>query len=373
MTRVVQLANFYGPFTGGLKTVVEELAREYTAAGLDRVLVVPGPDDAEETDERGTRIFVRAPVVPGTGGYRVIGRTRDVERLLDRLQPDVVEVSDKLTLRVAARWARAHGVPCTLLSHERIDAILRGRVPSFVPLGRLADFWNAKVARSFDTIVCPSRFASEEFERIGADNVRVVPWGVDLVTFRPQGPGGDAAHRSAEVELVCMGRLSQEKEPELAVDVAAELQRRGVDVHLTMIGAGPMSGALERRASGIAVTFTGHVHDRTEVARLLAGADVTVAPCRAETFGLAVLESLASGTPVVTSDAGAGFEVCGPHCGAAAPPDPARMADAVSELLQRDRALLRRRARVRAEEFPWSRAAGSVLAAHFGERVRRAA
>jgi alpha-1,6-mannosyltransferase len=370
MTRVVQLANFYGPFTGGLKTVVEELAREYTAAGLERVLIVPGPEDAEESSDLGTRIFVRAPVVPGTGGYRIIGRTRELRRLLDRVQPDVLEVSDKLTLLVAARWARERGVPCTLLSHERIDAILRGRVPPFVPLGRLADSWNAKLARSFDSIVCPSRFACQEFERIGARNAHVVPWGVDLATFSPGLRGGGDSTRRAEVELVCVGRLSKEKEPELAVDTVRELQRRGVDAHLTMVGTGPMSGPLEQRSRGAAATFAGHIHDRHEVARLLAAADVTLAPCRAETFGLAVLESLACGTPVVTSDGGAGFEVCGGACGIAAA-GPGQMADAVTELLGRDRARQRLRARARAEQFPWSRAAESILALHLGARALR--
>jgi alpha-1,6-mannosyltransferase len=368
MTRIVQLANFYGPCTGGLKTVVEELAGHYTAAGLERVLIVPGPSDLAETDERGARIFVRAPVLPGSGGYRIMSRSK-VLALLDDVTPDLVEVSDKLTMVAAARWARQRGVPCTLLSHERIDAILRSRVPGIFPLGRLADFWNAKLAQSFDAVVCPSRFAWNEFGRIGAANATIIPWGVDLDTFAPRA-GRPGAARRAQVELICMGRLSKEKEPALAVDVTAELQRRGRDVHLTMVGSGPMRVALERRARNVPVTFTGHVDDRGEVAGLLASADVTLAPCRAETFGLAVLESLACGTPVVTSESGAGAEVCGADCGMAAPPDAERMADSVNQLLDRDRHLLRRRARARAEEFPWARAAESVLAVHLGERER---
>ena len=124
----------------------------------------------------------------------------------------------------------------------------------------------------------------------------------------------------------------------------------------------------------MAATFAGHVHDRHEVARLLAAADVTLAPCRAETFGLAVLESLACGTPVVTSDGGAGFEVCGRECGIAAPADPRQMADAVTEILSRDRERQRVRARARAELFPWRTAAESVLAVHLGApKLRRVA
>jgi alpha-1,6-mannosyltransferase len=371
MTRIAQLANFYGPCTGGLRTVVEELARCYAASGFERVLIAPGPSDTEETGEHGTHIFIKSPVVPASGGYRVIRKTGAVLKLLDKLKPDVVEVSDKLTLVAAARWARERGIPCTLLSHERIDAILGGRVPRFVSLRRAADAWNAKLARSFDAVICPSRFASHEFERIGADNVTVVPWGVALDTFSPAAGQGVVVHnRRAALELICVGRLSKEKEPTLAVDVAAELHRRGVDVHLTMVGTGPMSGVLERRARRTPVTFTGHVHGRSAVAGLLAGADLTLAPCGAETFGLAVLESLACGTPVVTSDSGAAFEVCGPGCGAAAPADAGKMADVVTMLLSGDREALRVRSRARAELFPWSKAAESVLAAHFGERVQ---
>jgi alpha-1,6-mannosyltransferase len=366
MTRIVQLANFYGPGTGGLKTVLEELARCYTAAGLDRALIVPGPSDTQETSQHGTRILVRAPVVPGSGGYRMILRSRHIFELLDSVNPDVVEVSDKLTLVAAARWARQRGIRCTLLSHERIDAILRGRLPGVVPLGRSADAWNAKLARNFDAVICPSRFASDEFKRIGAANATVVPWGVDLDTFSPITDRGEVAARRSAVQLITVGRLSKEKEPGLAVGVAAELHRRGLDVHLTMVGSGPMMKSLQRRAQNLPVTFTGHIHDRSEIARLLRAADVTLAPSRAETFGLAVLESLACGTPVVTSVSGAGVEVCGPSCGMAAPPDAVRMADAVSTLLGSDRHALRLLARARAERFPWNRAAESVLAVHLG-------
>jgi alpha-1,6-mannosyltransferase len=369
MTRVVQLANFYGPHTGGLKTVVEELARCYTAAGVERVLIAPGPSDAEDRGPNGTRIFVRAPVVPASGGYRMILRRRDVLDLLERLDPDAVEVSDKLTLLPAAHWARRRGIRCTLLSHERIDAILRARVPGAVPLGRAADAWNRKLARSFDAIVCPSRFAAHEFERVGAANAVVVPWGVDLETFSPGAHGGGS--RRATLELICVGRLSDEKEPRLAVDAAAELHRRGLDIHLTMVGTGPLLADLRRRAKTVPVSFAGHLHDRGQIAGLLAAADVTLAPCRAETFGLAVLESLACGTPVVTADSGAGFEVCGPGAGVAAPPDATAMADAVNVLLERDRGTLRHLARTRAMQFPWTATAAAVMAAHFGGSQER--
>src|SRR6185503_7378412 len=70
--------------------------------------------------------------VPGTavgGGYRMILRTGAVERLLERLNPDVIEVSDKYTLTAVADWAAKRGVAAVLFSHERLDAIVPARLP----------------------------------------------------------------------------------------------------------------------------------------------------------------------------------------------------------------------------------------------------
>ena len=362
MTRVVQLANFYGPHSGGLKTVMEELGLRYTRAGLDRILIVPGPADAEETGPAGTRITLRAPKLPGSGGYRLITARSRVLSLLAGLRPSVVEVSDKTTLVGAARWAGARRVPAVLLSHERIDAILAGRVPGRFPLSAAADRWNRRLADAFDLIVCPSQFSAAEFGRIGAANHRVVPLGVDLATFRPRVAGGG---RRAAVELVSVGRLSSEKRPDLAVATLSELVRRRVDAHLTLIGDGPLMAGLARSARSLPVTLTGHIADREAVARLLAGADAVLAPCPVESFGLGILESLACGTPVIASSGGAAPELAGGgDWGRAVRPEPGLMANAVRSMLGAPRVATRTAARVRAESFPWSATVEGMLGAH---------
>jgi alpha-1,6-mannosyltransferase len=356
-TRIVQLANFYGPESGGLRTVLDELGRGYRRAGYERFSIVPGERDAESSTAAGTAITLAAPLLPGGGGYRVLSSRRRVEAVLDRIEPQRLEVSDKLSLVWVGPWASARGVPCILLSHERLDAILAARVPGWFPLARAADWWNGRLLDRFDRVVCTSAFAAQEFERIGATDLARVPLGVDLDLFRPR-----PRPLCGSTRLVTVGRLSKEKRPELAIETLRTLRRRGVDARLTLVGAGPLRSRLAASAEDLPVRFTGHLDDRATVAEVLADADVAMAPCPVESFGLSVLEALAAGTPVVVAEGGASVELIVRGSGRAAAPEAASMADAVAELLTvPDR---RASARARAERYPWSSTVDGMLAAH---------
>ncbi|XVQ10231.1 glycosyltransferase [Spirillospora sp. CA-255316] len=356
--RIVQLANLYSPVSGGLRTAVDMLGRGYAAAGHERALVVPGREHGRHTTAAGTLVTVPGPSV--APGYRLVLDPRPVLRALARLRPDVIEVSDKATLTVAARWARRHGVRSVLLSHERLDAILAPRVPGGFPLRPLTDRWNGGLARAFDAIVATSAFAAAEFGRVGAVDLHLVPLGVDLETFRPL-PG--PAPCRGEVRLTHLGRLSKEKRPGLAVAAAIELHRRGVPVRLDLVGDGPQAATLRAAAAraGLRARFHGHVPDRAAVARLLAEADVALAACPVESFGLAALEALACGTPVVAADRGAAPELLVPGAGVAVPPVPERFADGVQEVLSWPRERRRATARARAERYPWDATVAGML------------
>src|ERR1700716_4362305 len=121
-TRILQVANFYSRHSGGLRTTVDALGRAYVDAGFERVLVVPGPADADEDTQSGRRITLRSPRLPGSGGYRVLAGTGPVRAVLAELPPDHLEVSDKLTLCGLGPWAARNGVRAVLVSHERLRA-----------------------------------------------------------------------------------------------------------------------------------------------------------------------------------------------------------------------------------------------------------
>lgn len=361
MTRIVQVANFVTPSSGGLRTALRHLAEGYASAGHEVVQVVPGPRDRTEQTPWGHRVELRAPEVPGTG-YRLHVEPARVQRTLAALEPDRLEVHDRTTLRSLGLWAQRRGVPSVVVSHERLDRWLRQWLPARLPLDRMADRSNSALAGRFDNVVCTTDWAAAEFTRLGV-TVRRVPLGVDLDGFTPDRTARPWLAGEREVLLVTASRLSAEKRPDLAVGAAAELLRRGHRVRLVVAGTGPLRSSLERQARGLPVVFAGYVEGRESMARLLGAADVVVAPGPIETFGLAALEALACGTPVVANVHSALPAVLGP-AGRGSASTPRCFADAVESLLAVDERLRRRTARQRAEQFPWTATVQGFLDVH---------
>lgn len=375
--RIVRLANFVTPASGGLRTALRELGKGYLAAGHEPVLIVPGERHTDRDTEQGRVVTLPGPPLPGTGGYRVLADRRRVAALLTELAPDRLEVSDRTTLRWTGRWARRARVPAVMVSHETADGVLRTwGLPE--PLARrAADSLNTRTAHVYSRVVCTTGFAEREFVRVGARNVVRAPLGVDLMERRPalRDPGLRARHaRVDETLLVMVSRLSVEKRPGMALDALEALLRRGRRAVLVVAGDGPLRARLERhaRARGLPVTFLGHVSDRAALGALQASADVCLAPGPAETFGLAALEAMACGTPVVASARSALPEVIG-SAGATAAGGPETFADAVELLLARAEPGRREAARARAECFGWGAAVEAFLAAHDAAQVPRRA
>ncbi|MFC8077781.1 glycosyltransferase [Streptomyces sp. NPDC057307] len=366
--RIVRLANFVTPASGGLRTALQELGAGYLAAGHEPVLIVPGERRSDEHTTQGRVITLPGTVLPGTGGYRVLTDRRRLGALLDTLAPDHLEVSDRTTLRWTGEWARRRRIPSVMVSHETADGVLRTWGVPEAAAGRAADLLNRRSAWAYSRIVCTTEWAEREFVRIGARNVVRAPLGVDLLRCRPD-RRREALRaryaRGADVLLLLCSRLSVEKRPAVALDALATLRGLGVGAALVIAGDGPLAGVLARRARErrLPVVFLGHVGDRERLADLQAAADICLAPGPAETFGLSALEALACGTPVVASASSALPEILG-AAGGTAGDTPRAFADAVRELLARPEAARRAAARARAELFGWDRAVAAFLAAH---------
>jgi alpha-1,6-mannosyltransferase len=357
--RIVQLANFVTPTSGGLRRTLEALGPRYVAAGHRCTLIHPGP-----TRQSSVVDGVRVEQIPGrplplSGGYRVLTRRAPCQRLLDASRPDVVELSDKTTLSWVPSWLQRRGVPTVLLAHDRHDAMLAGTLPDWLPWRAVIGSLATRTAEASAAVVCASDFCAEQFGD-GMDIARV-PLGVDLRTFHPGRAPAHLAVGDEAIALVFVGRLSPEKRPAVVIDAIRELVARGRNVRLRVVGDGPLRGQLEARAIGLPVRFVGHVDDRRSVATIVAGARVMLAPCGTETFGLAVLEALACGTPVVVPPDGGAKELLAPGIGEVVPPSAIPVADAVERLLADQPSEQTRSCRAHAERFSWDATARMML------------
>src|SRR6202035_462534 len=148
-----------------------------------------------------------------------------------------------------------------------------------------------------------------------------------------------------------------------SLNTLATLRADGLRARLVVAGDGPLRQRLERRArrDRLPVTFAGFLPDRTDLAALLAIADVAIAPGPAETFGLAGLEALACGTPVVVSAESALPEVVGDAGAAVAGED---LSAGVTTVLSWPEAARRAAARARPQRFGLPAAVQAFLAIH---------
>ena len=360
--KIIHVANFYGPKSGGIKTTLHNLGLGYRSEGHEFIYLIPGKKFSRESNEYGGCITLPSWVIPFSGGYRVIRSTRQVKSILQALKPDRLEVSDRFTLSCLGRWASHRKIPAIVFSHET----LKGLVKSYFgfSLNKFVKWHNTKLASKFDYVVTTTDFASSEFNEIGTSNLVQIPLGVDLTNFSPERYNDELRTKmlkGGDVLLVHCGRLSPEKKPERSLQALRELLDRGVNARLVFIGSGPLHKKLYDSSRDIPVTFWGYVANKNLLAQMIASADISIAPGPIETFCLAALESLASGTPVVASNTSAVGEFLktkdGNCVGLTADNNGAAFADSIEKLLSLSNQDLqmRQRCRTQAENFPWSK------------------
>lgn len=375
--KIIHIANFYGPKSGGIKTTLHNLGSGYTNRGHDFTYIVPGVGFYQEKTPHGNRITVPSWLIPFSGGYRIIKSNRQIKSILLALSPDRIEISDRFTLSGVGRWARSHKIPTLVFSHET----LRGLIKTYQPfsLSKFVRWHNARLAASFDHVVTTTNFAAAEFREIGINNLMQIPLGVDLATFSPKNRDEDLRTKllkSGDVLLVHCGRLSPEKKPERSIEALRELLKQGINARLIYVGTGPLHKKLYESSRDIPVTFLGYISDKKYLAQIIASADISIAPGPIETFCLAALESLASGTPVVCSETSAVGEFLllnsKEPVGVAAANNGAAFAEAIKVLLARLSAesALRSSCHHQAENFPWSSTISQMLSLTTTRRLR---
>ncbi|MCZ7525030.1 MAG: glycosyltransferase [Acidimicrobiia bacterium] len=299
--------------TGGGQQIALQIARNVDPRRFDSRVVYLEPVETMLP-------AFRAAGLPTVGMGHEPGRgLRTVRRLARYLRDeriDLVHVHGQLDRRygeVAAFLTRtpvvshAHSMWVYLGVHVEPGTGPLARARAEV-MGRLRDLLEHRTVRHY---VADSDEAGRRYAAVARAPVTTYRQGVDLARFPPPGDAGASARTAAVRDglgldpsvpvLVNVSRLVPEKGQADLVEALVSVRRSCPDAVLVLVGDGPERPRLEARAAelGVAgsVVFTGNRHD---VPDLLAAGDVFVFSSESESFGLAVLEAMAAGRPVVS-------------------------------------------------------------------------
>jgi len=243
--------------------------------------------------------------------YNRISLTMDLPdlkgaQILEKMQPDLIHVSSPGFIVLAAiSYARIRGIPLLMSYHTHIPNYAPTYLP-FMPGSAELAWILLRWAHSFaDLTLCTSPQMKRELIANGIPRVEVWRKGIDTIRFNPKFKSSEMRERMSQGHLedflmVCVGRIGSEKRLK---DIRPMLEKLGKGVRLCFVGGGPQEEELKEYFKGTNTVFMGQMSG-DDLSAAFSSADVFVMPSDSETLGFVVLESMASGVPVVGAKAG---------------------------------------------------------------------
>jgi alpha-1,6-mannosyltransferase len=167
---------------------------------------------------------------------------------------------------------------------------------------RLVEWYEGLIYRHCTLTIILNPGMRDRVARLGVQRMCALPCGVDAATFSPARRDGSWRSQLTiphdTTVLLYVGRLSAEKELDVLFNAYDRLSSR--TYALLIAGDGPDREAVSRHAeTHPGIKYLGHVEAREELARVYASSDIFLSPGRHETFGMATLEAICCGLPVV--------------------------------------------------------------------------
>jgi len=233
--------------------------------------------------------------------------------------------------------------------------------------------WLPRALPAADAVITDSMQSREDIVkhlRVTPERVTVVPLAADR-RFRPVNPATVAsvlqAHGVAQPYILYVGALESRKNLPRLLEAYAQLRQWSTKWRLVIVGArkwkfSPIFETVQRLGLEPHVTFTGYVADE-HLPALYAGADLFAFPSLYEGFGLPVLEAMACGTPVVTSNTSSLPEVAGDAAILVDPNSVGQIAEAMRSVLSQPTlaAELIEKGPARSGLFTWERTAQETI------------
>ena len=222
------------------------------------------------------------------------------------VRPDVVTSQDPFeTGLISLLIARRLKVPLHVQVHT--DFTCRGFVNPYISLNRVRRWIAWFVLKRAARIRVTLERTKDELVRRGIKApISVLPIFIDVARFAaiPR-----EKHPKWKIAVLCVGRLEKEKNFGLAIDAVRVARKKGHDIGLTIVGEGSELSILRERAMRLGIVdrveFAGW-HD--DVTKYLSQADLFLVPSHYEGYGLVIIEALAAGIPVLSTDVGVARE-----------------------------------------------------------------
>lgn len=304
--RIAIFTETFLPATDGVVTRLRYTVEEFGRLGDEVLVFAPalgGPDNYA-----GAEIY-RVPGVrfPHYPQIRLSPPHPGVARALKQFRPDVVHAVNPIVLGLGGVYlARRYKMPLVCSYHTNVATYARYyRLGLFVNFARNATRFVHNLAQ---VNLCTSMTTKEYLLEEGIKRVRVWPQGVDARRFGPAHASPEWRERLTggypdERLLIYVGRLAPEKHIE---KLKAVFEIPGC--RLAIVGDGPARNELEGEFAGTPTVFTG-ILKGDDLAHAYATGDIFLFPSTTETLGMAMIEALASGLPVVAARSGASHEV----------------------------------------------------------------
>jgi len=375
MFTIVDFNNFWSPSGGGVRRYhLQKMAFYEKQSEVTSVFVMPSASTYTEKKSDGLIIeHVRAFRFPGNWEYRFMWKSSQIRPILEKYKPDVIEVGSPYILpSVVHRLAKAVVPKAALFSfwHADFPVTYVGR-PIAKKLGagagtffrQLAFKYAKKEFNGFDCVQASSKEAMARLKKNNLPNPRWIPLGCDIDTFSPDKRDEKLVAKlkdgnNERLTIFFPHRHCNEKGIDLILGAYDILTAKlGQEPAIVFAGTGPSLPLVKAAAEKYKhISYIGFVNSIDEMARYYASVDIGLALSGWETFGLSILESMASGNALVGAAAGAAFEhVTESGAGVILKErTPEALANAIVELYQSDLTDKKNKARKYAEKFSWN-------------------
>lgn len=226
--------------------------------------------------------------------------------IIEKLKPDLIHASSPGFLVFASLfYARVMRIPLVLSYHTHLPSYAKNYL-GFIPGHEEVAWWLLRWVHSrADLTLCTSPQMKEELVANGLPRVEVWRKGIDTIRFNPEFKSEEMRNKMTngnpdDFLMVYVGRLGAEKRLK---DIKPVLERMGPNTRLCIVGGGPQEAELHEYFQGTNTVFTGQMSG-DDLSAAFASADAFIMPSDSETLGFVVLESMASGVPVVGCAAG---------------------------------------------------------------------